>query len=202
MSDRSSPPDPAAASRRIAFRLTGLVVVMGALSFAAVPFYDWFCRVTGYGGTTGVAEASGPVEILERTIKVRFDANVEKGMGWEFKPEVREVELRIGETGLAFFKAHNPTDRPIAGTASYNVAPFSAGGYFTKIDCFCFTEQVLQPGETALMPVTYYVDPEIVDDDDAKYVHTITLSYTFYETDLPEAEVTAARPQPDDTELN
>jgi cytochrome c oxidase assembly protein subunit 11 len=100
------------------------------------------------------------------------------------------MELKIGETGLAFYEAYNPTDRPVAGSASYNVAPFAAGGYFTKIDCFCFTEQVLQPGERIQMPVTFYVDPEIVEDREGKYVHTITLSYTFHEIDLPEAQVT------------
>ncbi|WP_170465509.1 cytochrome c oxidase assembly protein [Ruegeria arenilitoris] len=163
----------------------GVVVLMGSLAWAAVPFYDWFCRVTGFGGTTGVAEAA-PEEILDRKVTVRFDASKAKGFGWEFKPVEREMEVRIGETGLAFYEAYNPTDRPIAGQASYNVAPYSAGGYFQKIACFCFEEQVLQPGERVEMPITFFVDPEMVDDLEAKYVHTITLSYTFYEIDLPE----------------
>ena len=163
----------------------GVVVVMGALAWASVPFYDWFCRVTGFSGVTGVADA-GSDEVLDETIKVRFDANVERGMSWVFKPVVREMELKIGETGLAFYEATNPTDRVIAGTASFNVTPYEAGGFFTKIDCFCFEEQVLQPGETVQMPVTFYVDPEITRDRDAKFVHYITLSYTFHETDLPE----------------
>ncbi|MCA0907517.1 cytochrome c oxidase assembly protein [Ruegeria marisrubri] len=163
----------------------GVVVLMGSLAWASVPFYDWFCRVTGFGGTTGVAEAA-PEDILDRTVTVRFDASKAKDMAWEFKPVVREMEMRIGETGLAFYEAYNPTDRPIAGQASYNVAPYSAGGYFQKIACFCFEEQVLQPGERVEMPVTFFVDPEIVDDPEAQYVHTITLSYTFYEIDLPE----------------
>lgn len=165
--------------------LVGVVLTMGALSWAAVPFYSWFCRVTGYGGETNVAE-QGSDEILDQTIKIRFDGSKEPGMKWEFKPVQREMELRIGETGLAFYEAYNPTDHPIAGQASYNVAPYAAGGYFSKIECFCFTEQVLQPGERVQMPVTFFVDPEIVDDPDGKYVHTITLSYTFYEIDLPE----------------
>lgn len=181
-------PNPA----RTALRLVALVVVMASLTAAAVPFYNWFCRVTGYGGETNVASGADGHEILDQTIKVRFDANVERGFPWEFKPEVREVELKIGETGLAFYKAHNPTDRTIAGQASYNVAPFSAGYYFTKIDCFCFSYQELKPGETKMMPVTFYVDPEIVEDREAKHVHTITLSYTFHETDLP------AEPQKDE----
>ena len=171
---------------KTATQLVGVVVVMGALAWASVPFYDWFCRVTGFGGATGVASAA-PGDILEQTITIRFDASKERGMPWEFKPMAREMELRIGETGLAFYEAYNPTDRPIAGTASYNVAPYEAGGFFTKIDCFCFEQQVLQPGERVQMPVTFYVDPDIVTDRDAKYTHTITLGYTFYETDLPEA---------------
>ncbi len=166
-------------------KLVGVVVTMGALAWASVPFYDWFCRVTGFGGATGVAEAGSDV-ILEETIKIRFDASKERGFPWEFKPVQRTMEVRIGETGLAFYEAYNPTDRPIAGSASYNVAPFVAGGFFTKIDCFCFEEQVLQPGERVSMPVSFYVDPEIVTDRDAKYVHSITLSYTFHEIDLPE----------------
>ncbi len=163
----------------------GVVVTMGALAWASVPFYDWFCRVTGFGGVTDVADAGSDV-ILDKTIKVRFDASIDREMAWEFKPMQREMEVRIGETGLAFYEAYNPTDRPIAGTASYNVAPYDAGGFFTKIDCFCFEEQVLQPGERVTMPVSFYVDPEIVDDRDAKYIKVITLGYTFYETDLPE----------------
>ncbi|WP_170384963.1 cytochrome c oxidase assembly protein [Ruegeria atlantica] len=163
----------------------GVVVLMGSLAWAAVPFYDWFCRVTGFGGTTGVAEVA-PEDILDQKVTVRFDASKAKDMAWEFKPVEREMEVRIGETGLAFYEAYNPTDRPIAGQASYNVAPYSAGGYFQKIACFCFEEQVLQPGERVQMPVTFFVDPEMVDDLEAKYVHTITLSYTFYEIDLPE----------------
>ena len=163
----------------------GVVVLMGSLAWASVPFYDWFCRVTGFGGTTGVAETA-PEDILDRTITVRFDASKAKGMAWEFKPVERAMEVRIGETGLAFYEAYNPTDRPIAGQASYNVTPYSAGGYFQKIACFCFEEQVLQPGERVQMPVTFFVDPEMVEDLEAKYVHTITLSYTFYEIDLPE----------------
>jgi len=162
-----------------------LVVLMGGLAWASVPFYDWFCRVTGFGGTTSISTVA-PDDVLEQTIKVRFDASLHSNMDWDFKPEVHEMEMRIGETGLAFYEAHNPTDRPIAGQASYNVTPYQAGYFFNKIDCFCFEEQVLQPGETVMMPVSFYVDPEIVTDRDAKYVHTITLSYTFYEIDLPE----------------
>ena len=171
--------------KKTVVQLVAVVVTMGGLAWASVPFYDWFCRVTGFGGVTGVAEA-GSDEILEQTIKVRFDASKERDFPWEFTPVQREMTVRIGETGLAFYEAYNPTDRPVAGAASYNVTPYSAGGFFEKIQCFCFNEQILQPGERVQMPVTFFVDPEIVEDRDGKYVHTITLSYTFYEIDLPE----------------
>jgi cytochrome c oxidase assembly protein subunit 11 len=178
-----------------------LVVFMGALAWASVPLYDWFCRVTGFGGTTGVAEVA-PDDILDQTIKIRFDGSLSREMAWEFKPVVREMEVRIGETGLAFYEAYNPTDRPIAGSASYNVYPYQAGGFFTKIDCFCFEEQVLQPGERVEMPVTFYVDPEIVDDRDGQYIHTITLSYTFYEIEMPEDTAALDPAAPSDTNTN
>lgn len=179
--------------KRTAVQLVGVVVTMASLSFAAVPFYDWFCRVTGFGGTTSVAETGSDV-ILDQTVKVRFDASLEQGMPWTFKPVERSVEIRIGETGLSFYEAHNPTDRPVAGTASFNVYPYAAGGYFTKIECFCFTEQVLQPGETVLMPVSYFVDPAMVDDPEGQFVHEIVLSYTFHETPLPEEQAALETP--------
>ncbi|PRD39869.1 UNVERIFIED_CONTAM: ctaG [Trichonephila clavipes] len=178
---------------RTAGLLVGVVLTMGALSFAAVPFYNWFCRVTGFAGTTSVATTASDV-VLDREILVRFDASKEAGMPWDFKPQQHSMRLKIGETGLAFYEAHNPTDRTVAGTASYNVTPDSAGGYFTKIACFCFTEQVLAPGETAIMPVTFYVDPEIVKDPEGKFVQEITLSYTFHETALPESQAALAAP--------
>jgi cytochrome c oxidase assembly protein subunit 11 len=171
-------------NRRVAVRLVGLVAVMAGLSFAAVPFYDWFCRVTGYGGTTTVA-ATGSDEILDRTITVRFDANTSPELGWQFRPLQRTMEIRIGETGMMFYEAYNPTDRPLAGTASFNVTPFAAGGYFAKIACFCFELQVLQPGERVEMPVTFYVDPAIVRDTEGRHVNAITLSYTMHPADLP-----------------
>jgi cytochrome c oxidase assembly protein subunit 11 len=161
---------------------------MGVASFAAVPFYNWFCKVTGYGGTPTIASI-GSEEILSDKIKVRFDGSKDANLRWEFKPVEYEIEIKIGETGLAFYEAFNPTNRAIAGQASYNVVPFSAGSYFTKIDCFCFEEQVLQPGERVLMPVSFYVDPEIANDREAKFVKSITLSYTFYEIDLPIEEL-------------
>ncbi|MBC7736368.1 MAG: cytochrome c oxidase assembly protein [Candidatus Saccharibacteria bacterium] len=184
-------------SNRTAGWLALVAVVMVSLSFAAVPFYRWFCQQTGFGGTTLVAEAA-PDAPLDRMITVRFDANVEAGMPWHFKPEVTTMQLRIGETGLAFFDAYNPTDRVVAGQASYNVTPDAAGGYFSKIECFCFTEQVLQPGQSIKMPVTFFVDPAIVDNREGNLVNEITLSYTFHEIPLPQTQaalvVTPAAP--------
>ncbi|TVP98842.1 MAG: cytochrome c oxidase assembly protein, partial [Roseinatronobacter sp.] len=123
-----------------------VVLFMGAMGWAAVPLYDLFCRVTGYGGTTNTASASSGV-VLDQTMRIRFDASVARDFPWSFKPVDRVTEIKIGEVGLAFYEAHNPTDEPIAGTASYNVSPYEAGRFFTKIDCFCFELQVLQPGE-------------------------------------------------------
>jgi cytochrome c oxidase assembly protein subunit 11 len=183
------------ANTRTLTKCVGVVVLMGGLAWASVPFYDWFCRVTGFGGVTGQSDVASD-EILDQTIKVRFDASKARGMPWEFKPVEREMEIRIGETGLAFYEAYNPTDRPVAGRANYNVTPYQAGGFFTKIDCFCFQEQILQPGERVQMPVTYYIDPEIVEDREGQYIHTITLSYTFHEIDMPE-DVAQAALEPD-----
>ena len=193
------PLDP---KKKTALQGVGVVVVMGALAWASVPMYDWFCRVTGFGGTTNVADA-GSVEVVDRTIKVRFDASLERGMPWEFKPMQLEVELRLGEEGLAFYEAYNPTDRPIAGTASYNVAPYGAGLYFSKIACFCFEEQILMPGERVQMPVSFFVDPDIMNDADAKFAKHITLSYTFHEIDLPaEAQAMLETERTDSGSLN
>lgn len=174
-------------NNRLALILVTIVLTMVSLSFAAVPFYSWFCKVTGYGGTPQVASTSTG-EILDQTISIRFDANVDSGMPWQFKPVQNEMTMRIGETGLAFYEAYNPTDKPIAGQAAYNVAPDVAGAYFTKIQCFCFTQQILQPGERVQMPVTFYVDPQITRDADTKLVRQITLSYTFYQIDMPDKQ--------------
>jgi len=172
-------------ANRTAAQAVSVVILMGGLAWASVPFYDWFCRVTGFGGVTNVA-TSGSDVILDQTIVVRFAAATASDMPWTFKPVQREMEVRIGETVLAFYEATNPTDRAIAGSASYNVAPYEAGAFFDKIDCFCFEQQVLQPGETISMPVTFFVDPAIVDDREGQYVHTITLGYTFHLNDLPD----------------
>ncbi len=173
------------ARQRTATRLLGVVLVMGSLAWASVPLYDLFCRVTGWGGTTDVAESPHD-EPLEEVITVRFDASTASGMPWEFEPERVKMSIRVGAEGLAFYEAYNPTSRTIAGTASFNVAPFSAGAHFSKIDCFCFELQVLEPGQRVSMPVSFFIEPGILDDPDARFVKTITLSYTFHEVDLPE----------------
>jgi cytochrome c oxidase assembly protein subunit 11 len=178
-------------NRNLVIVLTIIPLVMLSLSFAAVPLYNLFCRVTGFGGVTQVAEEAS-TEILDRIVEIRFDGSLEKGMPWTFKPEQHTMKLRIGETGLAFYDAYNPTDKTIAGTASFNVFPYSAGAYFTKIDCFCFTMQILKPGERVKMPVTFYVDPDMVNDEDTKLINSITLSYTFHVADVPEDQASLA----------
>ena len=181
-------------SHRTALMASGVVVFMGAMGWAAVPLYDLFCRVTGYGGTTQV-RAAGPTEILDQTIRIRFDASRAADMPWQFRPVERTMDVRIGETALAFYEAYNPTDMPIAGIASYNVTPYETGRHFAKIHCFCFEFQVLQPGERVEMPVSFYVDPEMLRDADARGVRQITLSYTFHRTDLPEEYAALAAPE-------
>ena len=180
--------------------LVGVVVVMGALSWAAVPFYNWFCKVPGDGGTTNVATQASD-HVLEEKVRIRFDANVDPDMGWTFRPMQREMELRIGENALAFYEAINTSDEPITGTASYNVAPDLAGYYFSKMQCFCFTEQTLQPGERIEMPVSFFVDADIVNDNDAGRIRDITLSYTFHRTE-PSAPQQAALSAATDKNVN
>lgn len=164
---------------RVALICASVVAGMVGLSFAAVPLYDMFCRVTGFGGTTQRAEMA-PAETLDRMIRVRFDSNVAPGLDWTFKPEMHEVELQIGANGLMIYRAGNTGEATSVGTATFNVTPLKAGQYFVKTACFCFEEQALEPGQEIDMPVAFYVDPAIVDDPDAGNVHTITLSYTFF----------------------
>lgn len=178
---------------RVALWLVAFVGVMAAASFAAVPFYSWFCKVTGYAGTTGRAEAPPADEVVDRMVTVHFDASIAPGMPWQFRPAQRSIEIRLGETGLAFFEAYNPTKEPVAGRAGFNVVPFSTGEYFDKIACFCFELQVLQPGERIDMPVTFYVDPAMLKDPEARDVTDITLSYTMYRADLPDAAASGPR---------
>ena len=159
-------------------------VAMVGLAYASVPLYRLFCQVTGFGGTTQVADAA-PGAVGERVMKVRFDASVERSMPWSFRPAQREVTVRIGEPTLIHYVASNPTARPVTGQASFNVTPDKAGKYFDKVQCFCFTEQRLEAGQTVDMPVSFFIDPELLDDPNLANVRTITLSYTFFRLDEP-----------------
>ena len=175
--------------RRSATALALVLVVVGMVgaSFAAVPLYDLFCRATGYGGTTKVA-TEVPERVGEREMTVRFNADVNRDLPWRFRPTQGSVTVLVGEPTLAFYRVENTSDRLIVGTAAYNVTPFTVGEYFSKIDCFCFTEQVLQPGEIAELPVSFFVDPSIADDPKMDRISTLTLSYTFFEVDTLEPE--------------
>ena len=160
-----------------------LVVAMAGLAFASVPLYRLFCQVTGFDGTTMRAVGDAPGPIAGKEVSVRFDANTARALPWRFQPEKPTEVVRIGERDIAFYTAKNLTARPITGTASFNVTPVQAGKYFAKIQCFCFEEQTLQPGQEVRMPVVFYVDPKILDDPDARNISEITLSYTFYPVD-------------------
>jgi len=163
----------------------GLFVAgMVGAAYAAVPFYNWFCRATGFNGTTQVA-TSGPSGMIDRTVTVRFDANVGPGLPWRFEPEQNSIEVKLGEVVTVNYRVINQAARPITASAAYNVAPLNAGSYFQKINCFCFTEQSLKAGETRDMAVVFYVDPSMAKDSDGKEINSITLSYTFYQQREP-----------------
>jgi cytochrome c oxidase assembly protein subunit 11 len=170
--------------RIVALSLAALVAGMIGMSFASVPLYRLFCQVTGYGGVPQRADKA-PGEVLDRTIKIRFDGNVDGSLPWTFAPVQQTMDVKIGETALAFFKASNNSSTPVTGRAIFNVSPELAGRYFTKIECFCFKQQTLEAGQAVEMPVTFFVDPKIVDDDDTKNITEITLSYTFYRSNEP-----------------
>jgi cytochrome c oxidase assembly protein subunit 11 len=163
----------------VAIACVAFFASMIGVTYASVPLYQLFCQITGYGGTTQKAE-SAPSNILERTITVRFDANVSSGLPWEFQPKQREVTIRLGETADVAYLAKNIFNTPTRGKASFNVTPELAGAYFNKLQCFCFTDTTLKPGETLDMPVQFFVDPEIINEVDLKDIKTITLSYTFF----------------------
>lgn len=172
-------PTPAARKNK---RMLGVLVLfvagMVGASYAAVPLYKIFCQVTGFGGTTQVAAEESPI-VLDRKMTVRFDATT-NGLPWAFQPVQRKVELKVGESVVAYYRATNTSDRAVVGTATFNVTPLKVGQYFNKIECFCFTEQRLEPGQSVDMPVTFFVDPEIAQDRNLEEVKTITLSYTFF----------------------
>ena len=179
--------DPKRRHSILALSLVGLVAAMVGLSFASVPLYRVFCQVTGYGGIPQRAEKA-PGEVLDRTVTIRFDGNVDRSLPWTFAPKQQTMDVKIGETALAFFKATNNSSVPVSGRAIFNVSPELAGRYFTKIECFCFKQQTLAGGQSVEMPVTFFVDPKIVEDDDTKNISEITLSYTFYRADKDAAK--------------
>ena len=184
--------------------LIGMVVAMNGLAFAMVPAYRAFCQQFGFAGTPLVEETAPEANaVVDRPITVRFDSNIDPSLHWRFKPVQRSVDLKVGETGLAFFEAENHEDRPVTGTATFNVTPLKAAPYFVKIECFCFTEQTLDPGQSVQMPVTFFVDPEFAEDKDMDDVTTITLSYTFFhDQDADAAREAAAVQANTNTQVN
>lgn len=184
MADQQTHRDPAAnaSNRKVVYWCLGGLAFMTALTAASPILYSIFCQVTGYGGTTQRAVVA-PDHTLDRTITVRFDANVSPHLAWKFEPVLHTMDVKLGETALAFYRATNLSDRPLTGTAAFNVAPDALGLYFSKIECFCFKEQTLQPGQSVEMPVTFFVDPKMVEDKDARQLQNVTLSYVFYPVD-------------------
>jgi len=179
----------ARSNRKVALACAGMFGLMIGASYAAVPLYDLFCRVTGFGGTPQIAESESDM-VIDRAITVRFDGNVNQ-LPWKFKPEQRSVTLKMGESAQLAYVATNIGDKTTVGTSTFNVWPPAAGAYFNKLDCFCFTEQPLEVGETVEMPVVFFVDPEMDKDPELKHVKEITLSYTFFPVEEPEQPVAA-----------
>lgn len=175
---------------RVVAMCVGMVLGMGGLAYASVPLYELFCQVTGYGGTTQQvdAEAAAGVGVIDRNINVRFDANTASVLHWDFAPEQRQVTLKMGEQMIINYVAKNLSDKPIVGMASFNVTPQAAGVFFNKIECFCFTDTYIEPGQTLKMPVTFYIDPDMDQEKAMKALNTITLSYTFYESETTPEE--------------
>jgi cytochrome c oxidase assembly protein subunit 11 len=178
---------------RTAFACAGIVVGMVGLAYASVPLYDLFCKVTGFGGTPITRDANNS-DVMNRTVTVRFDSNVAPGLSWRFSPEKPDVKVKLGETTTVYYKVTNTGSKPATGIATYNVQPDLAGTYFSKLECFCFTEQTLQPGETLESAVVFYVDPRLVEDSDVKDITSITLSYTYFPSKggQPVAEATSS----------
>ncbi len=173
----------------VAFLCGGFVATMVGVSYAAVPLYSWFCRTTGFGGTTQIAKSAPAREIEGRTITIRFDSNVAAGLPWQFEPEQRTIDVKLGQVVTVYYTVTNETARVTTGQAGYNVAPPTAGIYFEKINCFCFTQQTMKPGERREMAVVFYVDPSLARDSEQDTLNTITLSYTFYPAKTPEQPV-------------
>jgi cytochrome c oxidase assembly protein subunit 11 len=187
-------------NRRVAAIAGTVVVAMVGLAYASVPLYGMFCKATGFGGTTQRA-AAAPETATGKFITIRFDANTAGSLGWNFHPVQSVMKVRIGEQNMAHYSATNLADKVLTGSAIFNVSPAEAGAYFNKIQCFCFTQQTLKAGETVDLPVDFFVDPAILDDPDSKSISEITLSYTFFPVDKPDA-VSAVTPQPPKQDTN
>lgn len=187
---------PDTRNKAMAVALGAVALSMVGAAYAAVPLYRVFCQVTGYGGTTQVAteEAAKSRVVIDRQMTVRFDSNTAPQLAWRFKPEQLKISVKVGETAMAYYRVTNYGDKTISGTASYNVTPDKVGVYFNKVECFCFTKQTLAPGESAEMPVSFFVDPDIVNDPNLDDVHTITLSYTFFKAKDDDNQVKDAAP--------
>jgi cytochrome c oxidase assembly protein subunit 11 len=186
MTQRPTNPELNRRHRKVGMIAAGGALFMLCLAFAAVPLYQMFCQATGYAGTTQRATKASAT-VLERTVTVRFDATVGPNLPWTFEPVQREVTVKFGETSLAFYRATNNSSKPVVGTATFNVTPDQVGVYFNKLECFCFTEQRLEPGESVDMPVSFFIDPAMVTDKDAAHIGQITLSYTFFPVDIPKS---------------
>jgi len=185
--------------RRVALACVAFVACMVGMAYASVPLYRLFCQVTGFAGTTQRAEHASTA-MGARIITVRFDANVGPGLNWKFEPEVRTMDAHVGENKLAFYKVTNMSDRAVVGTATFNVSPDQAGIFFNKVQCFCFTEQRVEPGESIDMPVSFFIDPAIETDKDGSWIRNITLSYTFYPVEHPKAANAGKQSQTDGTQ--
>ena len=181
--------------RRTGLALASFALAMLGAAFAAVPLYQLFCQVTGYGGTTQRAEAPSDT-VLDRRIRVRFDSTVAAGLQWDFKPRQRTIELRLGESALVYYEARSSARVATMGSATFNVTPEAAGPHFNKIECFCFSEQRLQPGESAALPLTFFVDPKLAEDPNLAKVDEITLSYTFFPRDAGRSVVESNEREP------
>jgi len=204
MSMRNTPAERRRRNRYVFAGLIGMVVAMNGLAYAMVPAYRAFCQQFGFAGTPLVEESAPSADaVVDRPITVRFNSDIEPALNWRFKPVQLSMDLKVGESGLAFFEAVNHAKRPLTGKATFNVTPLKAAPYFVKIECFCFTEQTLEPGESVQMPVTFFVDPEFASDKDMDDVTTITLSYTFFhDQDADETREAASVPADTNTQVN
>ncbi len=180
-----------ASNTKVVAMCLGMVLGMGGLAYASVPLYDLFCRVTGYGGTTQRVDSSLGVPVIDRKINVRFDANTASGLYWNFAPAQREITVQMGEQVIINYVAENLSDEPIVGMASFNVTPQSVGVFFNKVECFCFSDTFIEPGGKLEMPVVFYVDPDMDKEETMKALNTITLSYTFFESETTPEELNA-----------